>query len=57
MEIGDRIIVINSGYTGTVVTKSKIILNTKQLGIKFDDPIHNKTFDPYYLPEELLEKI
>ena len=57
MKIGDKIIVISRGWTGTIVTEPVMILGEKQVGIKFDDPEYNKLFNPYYFSIALLEKI
>lgn len=55
MKVGDRVIQIHTGYKGYVVTKPEMILDTLQVGVKFDDPELNKLFDPYYCPIETLE--
>lgn len=57
MKIGDRILTKHTGLYGTVVTEPEILLGTKQVGIKFDNPEYNELFDPYYIPTQLLEVI
>ena len=57
MKIGDKVIIIHTGYIGTIITQPEIILGTKHYGIKFDEAELNKLFNPYYITENLLEKI
>lgn len=58
LNIGDKVIIINRmGYNGKVVTPPVRILGVINYGIEFDNEELNKVFSPYYVPENLLEKI